>query len=211
MQSRKTFIGQSAPIGALIACVVIGGPVRADVYAYVKPDASVMLTNIAVAAMQPAWIIRGPDALEVVAKPAMSTARDRYQDEVQAAAREYAVDSDLIHAVIVTESNYVRNAVSPKGAQGLMQLMPPTSKTYGVANAFDAMQNIRGGAQHLRHLLATFNGDIELALAAYNAGEMAVLKHGGAIPPFPETINYVRKVQSTYRDRKQIARVPVAD
>jgi soluble lytic murein transglycosylase-like protein len=211
MQSRKTFIGQSAPIGALIACLIIGEPVRADVYAYVKSDASVVLTNIAVAAMQPAWTIRGPDALEVVAKPAMPTARDRYQDEVQAAAREYAVDSDLIHAVIVTESNYVRTAISPKGALGLMQLMPPTSKTYGVANAFDAMQNIRGGAQLLRHLLATFNGDIELALAAYNAGEMAVLKHGRAIPPFPETINYVRKVQSTYRDRKQIARVPAAD
>jgi soluble lytic murein transglycosylase-like protein len=204
---QKIVMDRSAPLAALVVCVAIAGPARADVYAYVRADASVVLTNIAVATMQPAWIIRGPDPLEAVAKPAMPTARDRYQSEVQTAAREYAVDSDLIHAVIATESNYVSNAVSPKGAVGLMQLMPPTAKKYGIANAFDAVQNIRGGAQLLRHLLTAFNGDIALALAAYNAGEQTVLNYGRAVPPFPETINYVRTVQGRYRDRKQMARV----
>jgi soluble lytic murein transglycosylase-like protein len=200
---------RSAPLvalAALAACLAIAGPARADVYAYLKPDASVVLTNIAVASLQPAWIIRGPDPSEALAKPAQPAVRDRYQDEVLAASREYAVDGDLIHAVIATESHYVRNAVSPKGAVGLMQLMPPTAKNYGVANAFDAMQNIRGGTRYLRHLLTAFNDDVALALAAYNAGEQAVLKYGRAVPPFPETINYVRTVQGRYLDRKQIAR-----
>src|SRR5882672_5152143 len=100
---QKIVMDRSAPLAALVVCVAIAGPARADVYAYVKADASVVLTNIAVAAMQPAWTIRGPDPLEAVAKPAMPTAHDRYQSEVQTAAREYAVDSDLIHAVIATE------------------------------------------------------------------------------------------------------------
>jgi soluble lytic murein transglycosylase-like protein len=194
-----------AGLAAMLVCAASAGPARADVYAYVKADASVVLTNIAVPTLQPAWVIRGPEPPGAAAKPALARAPDRYQDEVQAAAREYAVDSDLIHAVIATESNYVRNAVSPKGAVGLMQLMPPTAKRYGIANALDAMQNIRGGAQHLRHLLTAFDGDIALVLAAYNAGEQAVLKYGRAVPPFPETINYVRTVQGRYRDRKQTA------
>lgn len=208
---QKGNMDRSASIAALVLCAAIAEPARADVYAYVKADASIVLTNIAVGTLQPAWIIRGPDPLEAVAKPAIPAARDRYQDEVQAAAREYAVDSDLIHAVIATESNYVSNVVSPKGAVGLMQLMPPTAKRYGIANSFNALQNIRGGAQHLRHLLTAFNGDIALVLAAYNAGEQAVLKYGRAVPPFPETINYVRTVQGRYRDRKQTARASLVE
>ena len=197
-----------AVLAALAVCVAIAGHARADVYAYVKADDSVVLTNIAVAAMQPSWIIRGPDPIATVVKPTPPTlprARDRYHDEVRAAAHEYTVDSDLIHAVIATESHYVPHAVSPKGAVGLMQLMPPTSKQYGITNAFDPKQNIRGGTRHLGHLLLAFKGDIALALAAYNAGEQTVLNYGRAIPPIPETINYVRTVQESYRKRKEVA------
>jgi soluble lytic murein transglycosylase-like protein len=179
---------------------------RADIYAYDNPDASIVLTNLARGKVPVSWIMRVEEPAEAASKPANPRGRDRYQEEVRAVAREYGVDLDLIHAVIATESNYVSNAVSPKGAIGLMQLMPPTAKRYGIVNLFDATQNIRAGAQYLRHLLTAFDGDIELVLAAYNAGEQAVLKYGGKVPPFSETINYVRRVQGAYRGRKQLAR-----
>jgi soluble lytic murein transglycosylase-like protein len=198
-------IGRPAFIAVLLALAVAGGPARADIYAYVRPNATVVLTNIVATDMAPAWVIRAPDAPAARARPAAAQVRARYQDEVDAAAREYAVDVDLIHAVIATESNYVSNAVSAKGAVGLMQLMPPTAKRYGIVDSFDALQNIRGGAQHLRHLLTAFDGNIDLVAAAYNAGETAVLKYGRKVPPFPETIRYVRTVQGIYRDRKHSA------
>jgi soluble lytic murein transglycosylase-like protein len=201
---ERPVTGGSALIAGLLACAATGGPARADVYAYIRADASVVLTNIVAADMQPAWIIRSADPQEALTKPRV---RDRYQDEVQAVGREYAVDIDLIHAVIATESNYVSTAVSARGAVGLMQLMPPMARKYGIANPFDAIQNIRGGAQHLRYLLNAFDGNIELVLAAYNAGEAAVRKYGRKVPPFPETIHYVRAAKGRYRDRKQLAQV----
>jgi soluble lytic murein transglycosylase-like protein len=188
-------------LAALCACLGLCAAAQADIYAYARPNASLVLTNIA-ATDEPAWVIRAADTPQPAAAP---LPRGPYQDEVEAAASEYAVDGDLIHAVIATESNYVSNAVSARGAVGLMQLMPPTARKYGIANAFDALQNIRGGAQHLRHLLSAFDGNIDLVLAAYNAGEATVRKYGRKIPPFPETIRYVKAVQAIYRGRKQIA------
>lgn len=194
---------------ALLACLALCGPAHADVYAYARPNASLVLTNIAAAGDEPAWVIRAADAPDPQAAAAPvppPPPRGRYQDEVDAVASEYAVDGDLIHAVIATESNYVSNVVSPRGAVGLMQLMPPTARKYGIANSFDALQNIRGGAQHLRHLLSAFDGNIDLVLAAYNAGETAVRKYGRKVPPFPETIHYVKAAQAIYRGRKQMVR-----
>jgi soluble lytic murein transglycosylase-like protein len=196
---------RSAVILVLVVCPMVAPPARADIYAYVNPDSSIVLTNLAQGKIPASWIMRFEEPPEAVSKPADPRVRDRYQEEVQSVAREYGVDIDLIHAVIATESNYVSNAVSPKGAIGLMQLMPPTAKKYGIVNLFDAIQNIRAGTQYLRHLLTAFDGDIELVLAAYNAGERAVLKYGRKVPPFPETINYVRVVQGTYRGRKRLA------
>jgi soluble lytic murein transglycosylase-like protein len=118
-----------------------------------------------------------------------------YRDEVEQAAREFGLDASLLHAVIGVESGHSAAAVSAKGAIGLMQLMPPTARRFGVADAYDPLQNIRGGARYLRYLLDLFGGDVELALAAYNAGENAVLRHGRRVPPFRETIEYVRKVR----------------
>lgn len=100
----------------------------------------------------------------------------------------------LLHAVIEVESGYHSRAVSPKGAKGLMQLMPATALRFGVQDAFDPQQNIRGGALYLKWLLEYFRGDLRLALAAYNAGEAAVVKAGYRIPPIAETISYVPKV-----------------
>lgn len=124
---------------------------------------------------------------------------DAYRSEIAAAAAEFGVDSALLHAVIHAESAFNPMALSDKGAQGLMQLMPGTANDMGVADAFDATQNIRGGARYLAMLLQSFNGDARLATAAYNAGPGAVQKYGG-VPPYDETQVYVERV-ATLRDR----------
>jgi hypothetical protein len=114
---------------------------------------------------------------------------------INSLSSEYGVDKALIKAVIHAESGYNPNAVSPKGAQGLMQLMPKTASHLKVCDTFDPKDNIRGGVKYLRFLLDTFKGDVSLALAAYNAGLSRVSRYGG-IPPFEETRNYVAKVLS---------------
>ena len=108
------------------------------------------------------------------------------------------LDPVLLQALIRVESGFNPAAVSPKGAMGLMQLMPATAKRYGVDDAFDPLQNIRGGSKYLKDLWQMFDQDIELVLAAYNAGENAVIRHGRRIPPYRETINYVPKVMRHY-------------
>jgi soluble lytic murein transglycosylase-like protein len=120
--------------------------------------------------------------------------RRRIEPDVQAAAKASRVDAALLHAVIEVESGYNPNAVSRKGALGLMQLMPETARRYGVADPLDAAQNVHGGARHLRDLLDQFADNKELALAAYNAGAAAVMMHGRRIPPYTETIRYVPAV-----------------
>ena len=113
---------------------------------------------------------------------------------VRQAAHANALDPNLLHAVIATESGYVNRAVSRRGAQGLMQLMPATARSLGVTDPFDARQNIGAGARYLRSLLEAFDHDTSLALAAYNAGAAAVTRHGRRIPPFAETVAYVPRV-----------------
>ena len=114
------------------------------------------------------------------------------------AARRHGLDPELVIAVVSVESGFRPQAVSPKGAQGLMQLMPRTAQSLGVVDAFDPEQNLDGGVRHLGQLLAAYNGDVERALAAYNAGEGAVHRHNG-IPPYRETRAYVKKVLERYR------------
>ena len=117
----------------------------------------------------------------------------KFNEYVITASRKYNVDADLIHAVIKAESSYNPDAVSPKGAGGLMQLMPDTATQYGVTDRFSPEENIDGGTKYLKFLLDRYDGDISLAIAAYNAGEGAVDKYGD-IPPYPETKAYVQKV-----------------
>lgn len=116
-----------------------------------------------------------------------------FRDEIVAAARVNEVDESMVRAIIHAESAFRTEALSPVGAQGLMQLMPGTAGMYGVDNAFDPKQNIAAGVKHLRMLLDMFDGDFELAAAGYNAGENAVLRFGG-IPPYAETRVYVERV-----------------
>jgi soluble lytic murein transglycosylase-like protein len=108
------------------------------------------------------------------------------------------VDPVLLYAQMHQESSFKRGAISPKGARGLMQLMPGTAARFGVTNIFDPKQNIEGGARYMRFLLDHFNGDVSLALAGYNAGEGAVLKYGRRIPPYRETQDYVRRISQRY-------------
>lgn len=117
---------------------------------------------------------------------------------VHAAALAHALDPDLLHAVIATESGYAPRAVSRRGAQGLMQLMPATARGYGVTDSFDVQQNVHAGSLHLRNLLDQFGQNTVLALAAYNAGAAAVARHGHQVPPFAETTAYVQRVLRHY-------------
>jgi hypothetical protein len=129
----------------------------------------------------------------------LSKKSEHYKTLIQDVATGTRLEPALLHAVIQTESAYNPNAVSPKGAVGLMQLMPATAKRFGVTDRRDAASNVYGGARYLRHLLELFNHNLELALAAYNAGENAVKRYNNQIPPYRETRNYVKKVMRLYR------------
>ena len=117
---------------------------------------------------------------------------------VQQTANRFAVDPDLIRAMIRVESGYDTKAISNKGAMGLMQLVPATAQRFGVENPFDPKQNLEGGINYLKYLLNRFGGDLNLSLAAYNAGEQTVHRSGG-VPAIPETQTYVRRVTSLYQ------------
>jgi len=141
----------------------------------------------------PASELRGLVPDEVIDEATSPARAADAGDLVAAAARRHGLDPELVRAVVAVESNFQADAVSPKGAQGLMQLMPATARALGVKDAFDPEQNLDGGTRHLRALLDRYNGDLERALAAYNAGEGAVERHGG-VPPYPETRAYVGRV-----------------
>ena len=125
---------------------------------------------------------------------AVEEAMRRYARIIDEASRAHGVDRSLVHAVIFAESSYDPNAVSAAGATGLMQLMPETARAQGVNDPFDPAKNVQGGVKHLKALLAQFDGDVELALAAYNAGAGAVIRAGNRIPDNPETTAFVPKV-----------------
>jgi Transglycosylase SLT domain len=119
---------------------------------------------------------------------------------------EQGIEAPLVHSVIRAESNYSATALSPKGAQGMMQLIPSTARRFGVANAFDAQDNIQGGVRYLKFLLDYYQGDYPKAIAAYNAGEKAVDKYKG-IPPFAETRNYVSQVSKNLKSEREKRKV----
>jgi soluble lytic murein transglycosylase-like protein len=154
------------------------------------------------------WVLKSqspPEAPAAAAAPlplvtnVRTLARKRFHAEIANAAQKAGVDPALVHAVIGVESAYQEHAVSSKGAVGLMQVMPATGRRYGVENLTLPTQNIHAGTRYLSDLMRMFNGDLTLVLAAYNAGENAVLRHGRRIPPYPETLRYVPRVLSVYR------------
>ncbi len=129
------------------------------------------------------------DAVAPEPQPAGSTLAEM----IDSIAARHEIEAPLVHSVIKAESNYNPYAVSPKGAQGLMQLIPSTARRFGVSNTFNPEQNIEGGVKYLKFLMELYHNDYVKVIAAYNAGEAAVTKYGG-IPPYPETQNYVYQV-----------------
>ena len=138
-------------------------------------------------------------ASEASVLPSYSRNKNAFDQMIRQAAQQHGVSEGLIKAVMHTESGFNINARSPVGAQGLMQLMPATARRFNVSNAYDPQQNIFGGARYLSWLLKRFNGNTQLAIAAYNAGEGNIDKYGG-IPPFRETQDYVRRVTSRFQN-----------
>lgn len=156
-------------------------------------------------------------ANDPVVKKTIPGTRDRRSDTpakvqygaiIEEIARIHALESALIHAVVSAESAYNATAVSKKGAAGLMQLMPDTARRYGATDRFDPVQNLHAGTRYLSDLLKMFNGNVSLALAAYNAGENNVVKYGNQIPPFQETRMYVPKVLDLYRRYQVSMKLP---
>jgi soluble lytic murein transglycosylase-like protein len=137
---------------------------------------------------------RKPDSLV-----AMERRRRQLVPLIESAARSAHLRPELVQAIVRAESAFRTDVVSDKGAQGLMQLMPGTARRFGVSDPFDAMQNLRAGCRYLALLLETFNNDLRLAVAAYNAGETAVINYGNQVPPYPETRRYVEKVLAFYK------------
>lgn len=179
---------------------------KADIYTYTDAKGIIHFSNVPDNKNFKVIVVaqkdeKGPEPLRSQIQVSQA-GESRFAPLVEEAARTYRVDAALLHAVIAAESGYNPAAVSNKGAVGLMQLMPEIARRYGVANSLDPEQNIRGGARYLSDLLQTFNNNLELVVAAYNAGENAVIRHGYSIPPYRETLAYVPRVlklQKKYR------------
>ena len=178
---------------ALAAALLVASPAAAETFRFVDTDGTVHVTN---APTDPRYQrMGGPSGTDRGWLRLPASELGPYAQEVREAAERHGVPEALIKAVIRVESGFNAQAVSRKGARGLMQLMPGTASMLGVRDSFDPRQNIDGGVRHLRGLIDRFGSDLQLALAAYNAGEQAVLNHRG-IPPYAETRDYVAKVMN---------------
>ena len=202
---------------AVLALLAAARPAMADIFSFTDERGVVHFTNMpsgdkrfrlvrkevdsrpgATGASYAGAPVIGPTRAAQMFMPAQADVL-RYSSIVENASRTHGVDANLVHAVITAESGYNARALSKAGASGLMQLMPGTAKRYGVRNIWDPVENIQGGVRYLRDLLAMFDGNLELAIAAYNAGENAVIRNGNRIPPYAETVHYVPKVLGFYK------------
>ena len=165
-------------------------PCRADIYKYTDAEGVIHLTNVPTDPEVPYVLILREKRVIIQLKGDISP----YDHMIFSAAEKYGVDSALVKAVIKAESNFNHRAVSPVGAKGLMQLMPSTAATLQVKDTFQPENNIDGGVRYIRYLMNLFNNNLPLVLAAYNAGENAVIRYNNRIPPYPETQTYVRRV-----------------
>ncbi len=191
---------------AALALCVVAEPALADIFTFTDESGVVHFTNIASSDKRYKLLRKEGDNPAPSAPRVMSAGWlpsealiQRYAPIIDTASRAYGVDKNLVHAVISAESAYNPGALSKAGAMGLMQLMPQTARRYGVKNIYDPAENIHGGVRYLRDLLVMFNGNMELAVAAYNAGENAVIRAGNKIPNYAETVHYVPKVLGYYR------------
>jgi soluble lytic murein transglycosylase-like protein len=177
----------------LTVAVVWPAQASAQIYAWRDANGTLVLSDRRLETEATTYDV--PDAPTVrTTRPAAPSGYEPFEPLVQTHAKRTGIRADLVRAVIQVESGFNPHATSPKGAMGLMQLMPATARELGVVNPYDPEQNVRGGTTYLRQLLDRYEGNEELALAAYNAGFNSVDRHGGRIPPYQETQDYVRKV-----------------
>jgi len=190
------------PSTAILVISMSTDPARAEdkIQAFVNPNGKVVFTNLVDNTPTP---VAGHMAADTVSQE-MPGSLKALVDSISA---NHGVDAELVRAVMKTESNFNPRAVSNKGALGLMQLIPSTGQRYGVRDFFDPQQNIDGGVRYLKFLLEKFNGDLDLSLAAYNAGENLV-ERLGRIPAIPETTNYVRRVRAVYKKESTPLAIP---
>ena len=192
---------------ASLSLLGVARPAIADIYSFKDASGVVHFTNIPANDKRYRLVRKEETTTEYTRAAAgmpqytMPTAElvRRYSPLIETASKSHNVEVALVHAVITAESGYNPGAVSRAGARGLMQLMPETAKRFGVQNIMDPSENIQGGVKYLRELLTMFNGNKELAVAAYNAGENAVIRHGNRVPPYAETTHYVPKVLGLYK------------
>ena len=186
-----------ASAACLFTLVVCPTSIGGEIVSFTGPDGRRIFSNtgdIAVSPASPSPALEPGTRLRIRRRGRPPAGIGRLIDRI---ARKHGMDPDLVTAVARVESNYNPTAISPKGALGVMQLLPETAKRFGVANAYDPAQNIEGGVRYLKFLRDRFPGNLSLVLAAYNAGENAVRKHGG-IPPYRETRDYVSKIRQLY-------------
>ncbi len=201
-----------AAVAVLIGFLSISAPLSAEIFKYEDLDGHIIFTDKPLEGnFRLVWHSKPPAKGKKI-EPEFSFRRTVvnrthltfYTPMIDDVAERTRLYPELLHAVVRAESAYNPHAVSRAGAVGLMQLMPDTARRFGVTNSRDPRENLEGGARYLRHLLTKFSNNLKLALAAYNAGENAVIKYGNKIPPYPETRNYVKKVIAFYKqNRKQ--------
>ena len=191
---------------AALALCVMAQPALADIYTFKDDNGVIHFTNIPSSDKRYRLLRKEGDSHASAAMRVPVSAWlpndaliQRYSPIIDLASTTYGVDKALVHAVISVESAYNPYALSKAGARGLMQLMPDTARRYGVKNVMDPTENIHAGVRYLKDLLVMFNGNIELAVAGYNAGENAVIRYGNKIPPYAETVHYVPRVLGFYR------------
>ncbi len=198
-------------------CVLAGPSWAAGIFRYVEKDGTIIYTNVppsGVKARKVGASFHSAPSKTVSATEAVPRAKllTDYDGLIDSAAKRYRIPAHLVRAVMHVESSFDQTAVSPKGASGLMQLMPATAEGLYVKDLFDARDNIEGGTRYLRVLANQFEGDMVKMVAAYNAGPEAVRKYGGTVPPYPETQAYVRKVLALYYQyKKQSESAPVGN
>jgi soluble lytic murein transglycosylase-like protein len=187
----------------ILLTLFISNETLADIYKFTDTDGRVYYTDEPRNKFYKRIIKTNPLSLSVKSdftkvQHFTGTNKKRFTDLIEQTAYRHQVDAKLVHAVIQTESAYNSSAQSPKGAVGLMQLMPDTARRFGVIDRNDPDQNVDGGTRYLKYLITLFNPNIDLAVAAYNAGENAVIRYNNSIPPYPETQNYVKQVLALY-------------
>lgn len=212
------------PLYALALWVLTGQSMGAEIYAYVDKDGNLSVSETKVDARyvrfdptrripskvisrKTAWVTQqvGPQwpSQAILSNIPIHHKALHYTPLINNIATEIGVNANLLHAIIQVESAYNSAATSPKGAQGLMQLIPATAERFGVVQSYDPEANVRGGARYIKNLLTQFDNNLQLALAAYNAGEGAVQKYNNTIPPYPETQAYVDRVLTVFRQREE--------